>query len=666
MEDKQKTSQRFLVKFPPTTREGPKTKKAQEKVRSFQEDIKNAGLIEKDFDLTRLILEQKSLGQLPKEFKGIQAAEITIAGKLHSKGIEAVDVFQKTYESKILNGVQKIQLYTAGFVMSAMEDLDKERFADLKEANLYPEVQFEEAPPQMQSAPPNQILLSSQDSMLSPMIEEVKGRAAEFAKERVKKFTTNALKKGGKKIAKSLLKKGAKKGVQIAVKAGLRAATLTAEAAAGALSGGVLLVVAAAAELLGKIKKKIGQLASRFFQKITGDPEITKKIRYAALGIVAVSLLGSFVVPAAAIAAVVFIGALVGITAIISSIAIPVLITFFSIALVVTYIILIINSGAYIVPEGGFDTTGVTTQSPYISVEKTPDNAGPFNNNQNITITYTITIKATRGTLTSISFNYTCNVYKENSNVSCPAVRNITVNGTPQLLNTFPPPAPAEITAIADYVITYEVFYPNTDGRFNDSLITDTFTVQATAGGTATSASGIASIIIGDPPTGCMEVVGTNWRSDYLANVQAAINRLATSHSSYVAKLCANGQRIPICFNSAYASYWGKHIHGASCDIYLYSGGLGSASNATFILTHELAHHLSMIDGRWYQSYVDSGATLELPLCSYKDTSDPNEGFAEGIALYVQTPSYWTSRCTGNYQTLYPRHYDFAQNIIFR
>ena len=40
----------------------------------------------------KLMLELKSTGQLPAEFKGIKASEITIAANLHSKGVEAVDV----------------------------------------------------------------------------------------------------------------------------------------------------------------------------------------------------------------------------------------------------------------------------------------------------------------------------------------------------------------------------------------------------------------------------------------------------------------------------------------------------------------------------------------------------------------------------------------------
>lgn len=662
MDDKQKTSQTFLVKFLPTTEVGTKTSRAQAKVKPFQEDIRNAGLIEKDLDLTRIILEQKSLGELPEAFQGIQAAEITLAGKLHSKGIEATDVFNKTYESKILNAKQKVQLYTAGFVMSAMEDLDQEMFSYFQEANLYPEIQFEVAPPQMQSAPPNQLLLSSKNDLLTPVIEEVKGRAAAMAKQKVKKFATKALKKGGKKIAKSLLKKAAKKGVQLAVKAGMRAAVLSAEAAATGLTGGLALIVIAAAEILSKIKKKLGKYVSKFFTKITGDPEFTKRLRYVAIGVIGLSLLGNFAIPAAGIAIIVMMGVLVGVTAIISSIAIPILVTFFSIGLFVGFVLIIVNSGAYLVPEGGFETSGVTTQSPYISVEKTVDNPGPYNNNQNITVTYTITVRAIRGTLTSISFNYTCDVNKENSNVSCPAVRNITVNGTPQALNTFPPPAPTEIIGIADYVITYEVLYPNTDGRYNDSLITDTFSVQATTDSTMSSALGIASIIIGDPPTGCMEAAG-NWRSDYLSNIQSAITRLATQHPAYIAKVCANGQMIPICSAPPYGSYWGEHVHGADCDIYIRPNGLRSASDATYILAHELGHHLSSIDGRWVSSYLDSGATSELPLCTYG--SGVSEGFAEGIALYVQTPSYYSDVCFGSYQTLYPLHYNFIQNTIF-
>jgi curved DNA-binding protein CbpA len=98
----------FVATIIPTKSVSKKSKLEQAKVISFQEDVKNAGLIEKDIDMSKWFIEQKSLGQLPVEFKGIQMAEISIAAKLHSKGIEAVDVFKKTYDSKIFNDGSRI------------------------------------------------------------------------------------------------------------------------------------------------------------------------------------------------------------------------------------------------------------------------------------------------------------------------------------------------------------------------------------------------------------------------------------------------------------------------------------------------------------------------------------------------------------------------------
>lgn len=493
---------KYTATIIPTAKPSEKFKTAQAKGKSFQDDIKNAGSIEMDVDLTQLMLEQKSLGQLPKEFKGIQSAEINLAGQLHSKGIEAVDVFKKAYDSQILSEEQKVNLYKAGYVMSAMEDLHQEIFGYLREANLNPEVEFEKAPSQMQASSSNQILITRKGDSFSPVIQEIKGRVAGVAKQKVKKFATKALKKGARKITKSLLKKAAKKGVQIAVRAGIRAAALSAEVAAGVLTGGLGFIVIIAAEALNWIKNKVKDLAVKFLQKITGDPEITKKIRYAALGILGFALVSNFMIPAA-IAGMIFVGTFIQIGSIIAAIAIPALISLFSFALVVTYIIFIINSGAYVVPEGGFDAQiPGSISSPYIKVEKMAQTTSPpkgpdfrlqFSNGDiPLTVTYTITITATKGTLSNINIMYNCTVSKDTGSPSCPPDP------------TIPLPPGNEISPVQPFTFTYTQTYSST---YRDSLISDTITVSANAeDNSVQTAAGAASLCIGDCPEECPSI----------------------------------------------------------------------------------------------------------------------------------------------------------------
>jgi hypothetical protein len=495
-------SEKYTATVVPTASPSEQSKTAQVKVKPFQEDIKNAGSIDMNVDLAQLMIEQKSRGELPMAFKGIPSTIIIFAGQLHSKGIEAVDVFKKTYDSKIFNEDQKVQLYTAGYVMSAMEDVQEEVFTYLKTANLEPEVEFERASPQMQSSSSNQILISSQDNLLTPVIEEVKGRAASMAKQKVKKFASKALKKGAKKITKSLLKKAAKKGVTIAVKAGIRAAALSAEVAAGVLTGGVGFLVVIALEALNWIKNKISKYVTKFLQKITGDPEITKKIRYAALGVLGFALVSNFMIPAA-IAGMIFVGTFIHVGSIIASIAISALISLFSFALVVTYIVFIINSGAYVVPEGGFDTRiPGSISSPYIKVEKMAQTSSPpkgpdfrlqFSNGDiPLTVTYTVTITATKGTLSNVTIMYNCTVSKDTGSPSCPPDP------------TIPLPPGNEISPVQPFTFTYTQTYSST---YRDSLISDTITVSANAEDfSVQTAAGAASICIGDCPEECPSI----------------------------------------------------------------------------------------------------------------------------------------------------------------
>src|SRR4030042_1366644 len=153
-------------------------------------------------------------------------------------------------------------------------------------------------------------------------------------------------------------------------------------------------------------------------------------------------------------------------------------------------ILFIINSGAYIVPTGGFTQPG---ENSYIRVTKTVDSPGPFDNSwvdHTNTLTYKVTIYALRSSLTNISFNYRCNVVSTQSK-DCPSTNP-----------TMPPTSPSIITASQPYVITYNTTLQG-GGFYHDSLITDTFSITATVENHQESTSGSRSIRIGNPPDTC-------------------------------------------------------------------------------------------------------------------------------------------------------------------
>jgi hypothetical protein len=203
-----------------------------------------------------------------------------------------------------------------------------------------------------------------------------------------------------------------------------------------------------------------------------------------------------------------------------------------------------------------------------------------------------------------------------------------------------------------------------------DALIVDSIDVSARTEGQNVTATGVADVIFGNPPTGCFVITDAAqpWegRDRYMYE---AITNLVQNHPTFSAKVCGRGT-VNLCYDPGAMDpgYWGRHLDTAECDIAFSDGGLGSLQNALYILTHEVSHHLQDIQPSLQQAYEGSNAVSELPLCSYGG-KDPAEGFAEGNALYVSLPSFWSTPnycgTTASFQQLYPEHYQFAKDKVF-
>jgi hypothetical protein len=322
----------------------------------------------------------------------------------------------------------------------------------------------------------------------------------------------------------------------------------------------------------------------------------------------------------------------------VTAIATPVIVALISIPVIVALILFIINSGAYIVPPL---PSSAVAENPYIGVVKEVEPAGPFENSDlPISVTYTITVTAKRGTLTNVSFEHKCEVLGENSNTSCPA--------------PLPDTTPTEISSVKPFVYSYSQTYSGSS--YQDSLVTNSFTVSADAPeAKGQSATGLASIIIGNPPTGCYNVAGS-WPSGERGSILAAISNLIGRAPTYVARVCAAYSQVNLYYDPPkVCGAWGCAPGGNT--IYFNSRGLTNLRNATFILAHESAHVLSYGNGSIFQAYRAYPGTLgELPVCSYGGSSDA-EGFAEAIANYVVS----SSCLSGN-----PNNIEFVEKYIFR
>jgi len=342
-----------------------------------------------------------------------------------------------------------------------------------------------------------------------------------------------------------------------------------------------------------------------------------------------------------------------------------------SIPIIVAFILLIINNSAYVYPPITSSRSEAPIVSPWVRVEKTAQPPGPFDNDIELTINYRIEISALQSDLSNIVLVYDCFVYAETPE-GCPAPTN--VNAGP-LSNQQSYPSieealnavPATITAADPFIITYTVVY--TAGRYNDSSVTDTITVEATAEGSRTQASGSETIIIGEPPLDCFVITfddaqHSNLQTE-LSNLRVAINTIISQHPVYAQKVCSAWQTIYFdYYDGAPAGVFG-FWHGNG-HISLSSQGLANTGNAKYTTGHELGHALHDGLPNYFSEYQNYPGTLaELPMCTYAATTNPYEGFAEAMGLYVGD-NYVTSCHSGRsgFASLYPANYQFAKDIV--
>lgn len=341
--------------------------------------------------------------------------------------------------------------------------------------------------------------------------------------------------------------------------------------------------------------------------------------------------------------------AIIGAT--INSIAKPLILSLLGTVAFVALVFFIINSGAYVVPPDTGSSINID-QNPYISVSKVADISSAPNPNPTITVNYTVTVSAPQGSISNIVFQNGCTVVKNGGSPTCSA--------------PLPPETPAIIDPTSPFVFKYSQTY---DSKYTDSLVTDTFSVTATTPQGQGNSLSSASVIIGNPPTKCFNVAGSNWPSEYKSNVLSAVATLNGSFPAYSAKLCSGGTIKVVYDTTKNPGGWGYYSGGT---IYLNGGGLKSSINSLYILSHESGHHYQSSTLAGIAAMVQylnntGGVAGERPLCSYVNTGNPYEAFAEAIALYVtrDQSSQWTNKCGGTFQSTYPNHYNFVRNNIF-
>ena len=341
------------------------------------------------------------------------------------------------------------------------------------------------------------------------------------------------------------------------------------------------------------------------------------------------------------------------------------------------FILFIINSGAYVVPPGGFGGLGEGAQTGLFNVRNVSDPSGEIPNGS-VTVHYEVTISTTSvgEIITNIILNNTCRITPTSS---CPTITNLQAHFNSQLPTNYATLADVQasltnITSTDPFIIDYDKTY-----NLSDSTASDILSVTGTVNGNTATESGTATLCFGDCPMGCFEFVGA-WPSGPRNITEQAIIKLASEHPAYTNKICEAGTitlGYDIEYNGTHLRYCGWHIHDAAgstgVDIILANnfGCLENADYAEFLLAHETSHHLTWINYGLYQQFLDDPVVQSEPhLCTYPVQPPPDsEDFAEMDGLYandnIGSVSSRYNCLTGGFRASYPLHWDFARRIIF-
>ncbi len=281
------------------------------------------------------------------------------------------------------------------------------------------------------------------------------------------------------------------------------------EAAGGALTGGIgwaAALVYEGVKLINKFLKKV-PIVSSILQWMRKNKAATAAGLLAGVVLLPTVFLpiaviytfgqlavyGGFVAGSIASATGVFFIGLAAIGKEIAQALIQAFIALTVLTLVVSFIIYIITTGAYVIPPSPRNLTyagsssGIVKESLYIGIEKVASINIAQNSDLPIEVTYNITVTAKRGSLTNIQFGNEYVITQDPLKAPIPSP-------------TIPEP-PSTLTHGESFSFSYSV---NFDNNFEDSVVTDNFSVIAdTEEVKGEEAISYASIIIGEPPSDC-------------------------------------------------------------------------------------------------------------------------------------------------------------------
>lgn len=317
-------------------------------------------------------------------------------------------------------------------------------------------------------------------------------------------------------------------------------------------------------------------------------------------------------------------------------------------------------------PVGGEEEDPAVSR--YIKVTKVASPSS-FPDNNPTQVVYTVTIEARDVPLTIVSVTDDFRVYAKSGN---PAI-------SPP---TLPPPDSNRVEPGSPYTFSFSV---SLGPAFRDSVIVNTITVVVQAAGTTDTALVSASVVVGNPPSGCLVPgsagvpdayggVSTAWSSGDWGAVMGAAAALFTRAPAIHGLICES----PI---TAYRVNGGGGGSVRGDIVFFYNGGVSSGA-VLYTLSHELGHILDHRRPEIYAGFKGRAISKnEGNLWTYpfddifrggRTYSERwlSEDFAETMGAYPVYKFYnfnagGGTRAKLNYSQEYPQHYDFARNIIF-
>lgn len=310
--------------------------------------------------------------------------------------------------------------------------------------------------------------------------------------------------------------------------------------------------------------------------------------------------------------------------------------------------------------QGIFQGTsaGITPESKYISLTKTAQPTQFSNDNLPAEVKYTITISAKEGKLENISFKDQFSVFSK---------------GTPKTptsnISSFDK-APLETGQSRTFTYTTRL-----EADIKDSVVTNTFTVSADVaeGPKGETITKTASIIIGSPPTGCFNFIGS-WDENDKARVIENIGKLSKS-TTYISTICSGGA-VQIVRGGEACAYdvngkkycWAGEVTGGNT-INLYNLAFSRGPSTLFYtVAHESGHIYGHRNRGAYEVFIKTAPyRTENFIPTYTLGDSPDEDFAETIAVYIirrEVPNLSGTNIS-EMADRWPKHYNFAKDNIF-